>query len=65
MKPLKPISDELFNAICRSSLFLEIFITKTFVEFCLTSFGTLKYDFVIKRMAILSFFASNKQSYYS
>ena len=36
-------------------LLLGIFIMKKYVEFNLTSFGTLKYDCVIKTIEILSF----------
>ena len=42
------MSDEWFSAICWSSLLFKIFITKKLVEFSLTSFGSLKYDYVIK-----------------
>ena len=38
-----------------SSLLFGIFMIKKCVEFNLTSFGTLKYDWVIKTIEILSF----------
>ena len=37
-----------FIAICWSSRLFGIFIIKKCVEFSVTSFGTLKYDSVIK-----------------
>ena len=55
MKYLNSISDKLFNAICWSSLLFEIFMIKKWVEFCLTSFGTLKYDCVIKAIEMFNF----------
>ena len=61
MKSLKSVSDEWFNAICWSSLLLGIFMIKKWVEFSLTSFGTLKYDCVIKTKESFKFSASNKQ----
>ena len=48
IKSLVLISDEGFSAICWSSLFFGIFVIKKWVAFSLTSFGTLKYDCVIK-----------------
>ena len=48
MKSLKFISDEWFRAICWSSLTFEIFMIKMWVEFNLTSFGTLEHDCVTK-----------------
>ena len=42
------MSDKLFIAICLSSLLLGVFATKNWVVFSLTSFGTLKYDWVKK-----------------
>ena len=45
----------MIYAICWSSLLLGIFIMKKCVEFNFTSFGTLKYDCVIKTIEILSF----------
>ena len=45
---LKSISEEWFNAIYWSSLLFGIFMMKKWVELSLTSFGTLKYDCVIK-----------------
>ena len=38
-----------------SSLLFGIFMIKKCIEFNLTSFGTLKYDWVIKTIEILSF----------
>ena len=55
MKSLLLISDEWFIAICWSALLFGIFIIKTWVEFNLTSFGTLKYDYVIKTREIFNF----------
>ena len=49
------ISDEWFNAICWSSLLFGIFMVKKCVEFSLTSFGTLKYDCVIKTIEMFNF----------
>ena len=49
------ISDEWFNAICWSSLLFGIFMIKKCVEFSLTSFGTLKYDCVIKTIEMINF----------
>ena len=42
------MSDEWFSAIWQSSLLSGIFMIKKWVEFSLISFGTLKYDSVIK-----------------
>ena len=47
-KSLLLISDEWFSAICWSSLLFGSFAIKKWVVFSLTSFGTLKYDWVIK-----------------
>ena len=47
--------DEWFSAICWSSLLFGIFMIKKWVEFNLTSFGTLKYDCVIKRREMFNF----------
>ena len=55
MKSLVSISDEWFNAICWSSLLFGIFAIKKWVVFSLTSFGTLKYDCVIKTREIFNF----------
>ena len=49
MKSLKPMSDEWFSGVCWSSLLFGIFIIKMWVEFSLTSFGTLQYDCVITK----------------
>ena len=49
MKFLELISNEWFNEICWSSLLLGIFIIKNRAAFTPTSFGTLKYDCVIKK----------------
>ena len=46
--------------VCLSSLLFVIFIIKKCVVFSLTSFGTLKYDGVIKTREIFSCFTSNK-----
>ena len=54
MKPLKPISDEWFDAICWSSLLFGIFIIKNCGEFSITFFGTWKYDCVIKAIEMLN-----------
>ena len=42
MKSLELMSDELFSAIFLSSLLLVVFMIKKWVQFSLTSFGTLK-----------------------
>ena len=55
MKSLVLISDEWFNAICWSSLLFGIFMIKKWVEFSLTSFGTLKYDCVTKTREMFIF----------
>ena len=57
MKSLSSVSVELLNAICWSSFLLRIFITKKWVEFILTSFGYLKYDYdcVIKTIEMFNF----------
>ena len=47
------MSDEWFIAVCWSSLLFGIFIIKKCVEVSLTSFGTLKYDCVIKERKVL------------
>ena len=57
MKSLKLKSDEWFSAICYISLLLGIFIMKKCLEFSLTSFGTLKYDYVINTIEIFNFLA--------
>lgn len=43
------------NAICRSSFLHGVFIISQCVGFWLTSFGTAKYDFVIKAIEISNF----------
>ena len=40
---------------------LEILLTEKWVEFSLTSFGTLKYDWIKKNKRNVWFSASNKQ----
>ena len=55
MKSLKATSDEWSNAIYWSSSLFGIFIIKKCVEISLTSFGTVKYDFVMKTVEIFSF----------
>ena len=55
MKSLKSMSDEWSNAVCWSSLLFGIFIMKKCIVFNLTSFGTLKYDCVIKTREIINF----------
>ena len=58
------MSDEWFNVIYWSSLLFKVFMIKKWVELSLTSFGTLKYDCVIKTREML-ISSSNKQfSYY-
>ena len=58
------MSDEWFNATYWSSLLFKVFMIKKWVELSLTSFGTLKYDCVIKTREML-ISSSNKQfSYY-
>ena len=49
------MSDEWFSAVCQRSLLFGILIEKKWVEFSLTSFGTLKYDCVIKTRELLNF----------
>ena len=63
LKSLVLISDEWFSAICWSSLLFGIFAIKKWVVFSLTSFGTSKYDWVIKTRNIY-FSTSNKQFCY-
>ena len=55
MKSLELISDEWFSAICWSFLLFSIFMITKWLEFSLTSFGTLKYDFVIKTIVMFYF----------
>ena len=55
MKSLELRSDEWFRAIRWISVLFGIFMIKMWVEFSLTSFGTLKYDFVIKAREMFSF----------
>ena len=62
MKSLKLMSDEWFSATCWSSLLFGIFIMKKWVEFSLTSFGTLNYDFVIKTIKKFSFLPLRNKS---
>ena len=50
------MSDKWFDAICWSSFLLTIFIIKKCVAFSFMVSGTLKYDFEIKAIEILSFF---------
>ena len=47
--------DEWFSGICWSSLLFGIFMIKKWVEFNLTSSGTLKYDCVIKTREMFNF----------
>ena len=49
------MSDEWFIAICWSSLLLGIFAIKKWLVFSLTSFRTLKYDWVTKTREIFIF----------
>ena len=49
------LNDEWFNAIYWSFLLFRFFMTKKWVVFSLTSFGTLKYDCVIKTREMFSF----------
>ena len=55
VKSLVLMSDEWFIAICRSFLLFGIFAIKKWLVFSLTSFGTLKYDCVIKTREIFNF----------
>ena len=55
IKSLKSTSDEWFSGFFWGSLLLEIFMIKKWVLFSLTSFGTLKYDCVIKTKEIFDF----------
>ena len=45
----------MINAICRSSLLFGILMITKWVKFSLTSFGTLKYDCVIKTIEMFNF----------
>ena len=47
--------DEWFSSICWNSLLFGIFMMKKWLEFSLTSFGTLRYDYVIKTKEMFSF----------
>ena len=60
MKYLNSIFDKWFNAICWSSLLLGIFIMKKWVESSLTSFGTLRFDCVIKTIEMFNFLPHQK-----
>ena len=60
MKTFRSITDEWFNSVCESSLLFGIFMIKKCVEFSLTSFGTLKYDYVIKIFAMFNFLSPIK-----
>ena len=55
MKSSVLMSDEWFVAISGSSILFGIFLIKKWVVFSLTSFGTLKYDYVIKTREIFNF----------
>ena len=55
IKSLTSTSDEWFIGFFWGSLLLEIFMIKKWVLFSLTSFGTLKYDCVIKTKEIFDF----------
>ena len=55
MKSLKSISDEWFNTIFWNSLLFEIFMITKCAEFSLTSFGTLKYDYITKTIEMFNF----------
>ena len=54
MKSLEFMSDEWFRALYWSSVLFGIFMIKNWLEFSLTSFGTLKYDCVIKIIEIFN-----------
>ena len=47
--------DEWFSSICWNSLLFGIFMMKKWLKFSLTSFGTLRYDYVIKTREMFSF----------
>ena len=55
LKSLEIMSDDRFSAICWISFLFGMFIMEKWVEFSLTFFGTLKYDFVIKTKEMFSF----------
>ena len=55
MKSLELISYEWINTICWNYLLFGIFMIKKWVEFSLTSFGTLKYGCVIKTGEMFNF----------
>ena len=55
MKSSELMSDEWFSAICWSSLLFGIFMIKKLVKFSLTSFGTFKYDCVIRTIEMFNF----------
>ena len=52
---LNEMSHEWFSAICWISLVFGIFIIKKWVEFSLSSLGTLKYDCIIKTRKMFNF----------
>ena len=49
------ISDEWFNAICWNSHLFGTFVIKNWEVFSLTSFGTFKYDCLIKTREMFNF----------
>ena len=55
MKSLKSKSSERFTEICLSYLLFGIFIIKKWVEFIVTSFGTLKYGCETKAIETFNF----------
>ena len=55
-KPLESISDEWLYTICLTSPLFGIFKIQKCVVFSLTSFGTLKYDYMIKARKCLAFY---------
>ena len=55
-KSLVLMSDEWFIASCWSSLLFGIFAIKKWLVFSRTSFGTLKYNWVIKTREIFNFY---------
>ena len=56
MKSLKQTSDEWLDAICWSSLLLEIFIIKEFVAFSLIVLGPLEIRLTWKRVKWWAFY---------
>ena len=67
LKCLVLMSDAWYIVICWSSLLFGIFAIKKWLVFSVTSFGTLKYDCVIKTKEIFNFLRliNNHIKYYN